>query len=144
MKTVYSSHRDDARGGDKAPITAHMATGPIDDLTPIPRGAYLYFIEDPTRADTIIQCIVDKVTFKDHKLATIRLVAFSKSWKTTRVLRLTATWEGKHVSGLDEEQKQVDKVLEKQGIKEVHQNNDNIDQKVQDAVRAALAKELAK
>lgn len=148
MKTSYTSHRDDTKGGGKAPIQAHLATGPIDDLTPIPKGAYLYFIEDPRRADTIIQCIVEKVEFENHHLKGVRLVAYSKSWKTTRRLYLTAAWSGEHVSGLDEDQKQTDVKLTEQGVDvpvpKATQTQEEVDQVIKDRVAALVRAQVGK
>lgn len=149
MKTGYSSHRDDTRGGGTAPAKAHLAlqTGAIGDpagLLAIPPGAHLFIIEDPRRADTIIEVILEKVEFENHVFKGLRCVAYSKSDKTTRRLYLTAAWTGKHVSGLDEQQKATDVQLAKQGIKEVHQNQEDIDKATQDRVAAEVRKLVSK
>lgn len=106
-KPLYVSHRDDTHQGGKAPIQAHMGlqTGRIGDpdgILGIPPGSHVFFIEDPRQADTIIECILEKVIFEDHKLKGITLIAYSKSMKTTRRLHLTAVWTGQHVSALDD------------------------------------------
>lgn len=124
MKTIYSSHRNDQKSGGDAPTKAHMAlqTGAIGDpagILAIPEGSHLFFIEDPRRADTVIEVILEKVVFDNHHLKEVRMVAFSKSWKTTRRLHLTAAWSGKHVSGLDEQQAQTDQQLQAQGVGKV-------------------------
>lgn len=110
---LYTSHRDDEHGGGKAPTTAHLAlqtakVGEPDALLPIPEGSHLFFIENPRKADTIVECILEKVIFDNHILKEIRLVAYSKSWKTTRRLHLTAAWSGQHVSALNEEGDKTD------------------------------------
>ncbi len=113
---MYTSHRDDKKGGGDAPVRAHMAlqTSAIGDphgLLAIPEGAHLFFIEDPRRADTIIEVILEKVEFENHVFKGIRCLAYSKSLKTTRRLYLTAAWTGKHVSALDKDTEQVKKQM---------------------------------
>jgi len=94
-KPIYHSHRNDQHSGGAAPTQAHMAllTGQLGDpdaLLPIPEGAHLFFISDPRRADGITECIVSKVVYKDQLLKEIRLVAFTRSTKSTRRLTLKA------------------------------------------------------
>lgn len=107
LRPLYHSHRDDTKQGGTAPDHAHMAlqTGAIGDpegLLAIPPGAHLFFIKDPRRASTIIECILEKVVFENDQLKEVRLVAYSRDAKTTRRLHLTAAWSGQHVSALDE------------------------------------------
>lgn len=118
IKTPYTSHRDDTHDGGKAPTKAHMAlqTGKIGDpagLLAIPPGAHLFFIEDPRRADTIIECILEKVVFENHHLKEIRLVAYTRSTKSTRRLHLTAAWSGEYRSALDEDKQAAEAAMRK-------------------------------
>lgn len=124
LKHAYTSHRNDTKGGAEAPVYAHMAHGAMDNLCPIPNGAHMFFIEDPRRADTIIEAIVEKVEYENHVFKGIRLVAYSKSWKTTRRLYLTAAWSGQHVSALDESMKGTDAQLAKQGVNPTKHENE--------------------
>lgn len=107
MKPLYHSHRDDTHQGGLAPISAHLAlqTGKVGDpdgILAIPPGAHLFFIEDPRKASTIIECILEKVIFENGHLKEIRLIAYSKDTRTTRRLHLTAAWSGAHKSALDD------------------------------------------
>ena len=111
---LYHSHRNDERSGGEAPTQAHLAlqTGQIgepDALLPIPPGAHLFFISDPRRADGITECILEKVVYENHVLKEIRLVAYTRSTKSTRRLRLVANWEGEYKSGLNPEQPNKEK-----------------------------------
>lgn len=101
---MYISHRDDTKQGGEAPLQPHLGllTGP-GEITAIPVGAHIFAIENPRRADTITEYLLEKVIYKDHVLTEIRLVAYSKSTKTTRRLRLIASYDGEHVSPLDAE-----------------------------------------
>lgn len=112
FKPFYSSHRNDEHSGQAAPTTAHMAlqTGAVGDasgILAIPEGSHLFFIEDPRRADGIIEVILEKVVFKNHTLKEVRLVAYTRSTKSTRKLRLRADWEGRYESGLEGDQKKA-------------------------------------
>jgi hypothetical protein len=103
---MYTSHRDDTKQGGQAPSQPHLAlqTGAIGDpdgLLAIPPGAHLFFIENPRRADTIIEVIMEKVVFENHVFKGIRCVAYTKNAKSTRRLTLTAAWEGEYKSGLN-------------------------------------------
>lgn len=117
MKHTYTSHKDPTHGGGTAPRHAHMAlqtraAGEPDWLLAIPEGSHLFFIEDPTKPDTILEVILEKVEFENHIFKGIRAVAYSKSTKTTRRLYLTAAWTGKHVSALDQASNQAADYLE--------------------------------
>lgn len=104
----YGSQRNDNRSGGDAPIEAHLAllTQPMkgdfdpDALLPIPPGAHVFFISDPRRADGVTECILQKVIYEGSLLKEIRLVAYTRSTKSTRILRLMANWEGKYESGV--------------------------------------------
>ncbi len=116
-KPLYHSHRNDEHSGGEAPTQAHMAlqTGKIGDpdaLLAIPEGAHIFFISDPRRADGITECILQKVVYENYILKEIRLVAFSRSAKSTRRLVLRATWDGEYKSGLENDHAALDKKLE--------------------------------
>ncbi len=111
-KPLYTSHRNDEKSGGAAPTQAHMAllTGAMGDpdaILPIPEGAHLFFISDPRRADGVTEMILEKVVFVNNVLKEVRLVAYTRSTKSTRRLRLTATWEGQYSSALDNNKKEI-------------------------------------
>lgn len=107
-RVPYTSHRDDTKQGGAAPNQAHLAlqTGAIGDpagLLAIPPGAHLFIIENPRRADTIIEVIVSRVVFDNHVFKGIECVAYTKNAKSTRRLFLTAAWDGEYKSALNAE-----------------------------------------
>ena len=107
FKPLYHSHRNDELSGGTAPTLAHMAlqTGRIGDpdaLLAIPNGSHLFFVSDPRRADGIVECILEKLVYENHVLKEIRLVAFTRSTKSTRRLTLKAIWSGEYKSGLEQ------------------------------------------
>lgn len=106
MNPLYTSHRNDERQGGEAPNEPHLAlqTGAIGDptgLLAIPKGSHLFTIENPRRADTITEYILEKVVYENHVLKELRLIAYTKNAKSTRRLRLVASWEGEYKSGLN-------------------------------------------
>lgn len=117
-KTIVS-HRDDKRGGGEAPVYAHLAHGPIDNLCPIAArpGDHLFIIEDPRYAASILEVIVEKVIFENHLFKGIRCVAYSKHMGTKRRLFLTAAWEGDYKSALDQENEKVTQQMDSLGKK---------------------------
>lgn len=118
FKPLYHSHRNDTKSGGEASTQAHMGllTGRIgidpDAILGIPPGSHLFFISDPRRADGITEMILEKVVFENHVLKEVRLVAYTRSTKSTRRLRLVANWEGVYKSGLEQDQGEAVKKLE--------------------------------
>lgn len=117
IKFPYHSHRNDQHSGDKAPVTAHMAlkTGALNDpsaILPIPVGSHLFFIEDPRRANTIIEVILKKVIYENHVFKGIEAVAMSGNWASTRRLFLTAAWDGEYKSALTKDEHAIQAKLD--------------------------------
>jgi hypothetical protein len=122
-KPIYHSHRNDEMSGGTAPTQAHMALqtraiGEPDALLPIPIGSHLFFISDPRRADGVTEMILEKVVFENGALKEVRLVAFTRSTKSTRRLSLKANWAGEYKSGLENDQSKLGEVLDKKLLPE--------------------------
>lgn len=110
------------KGEGRAPMQAHMAlqTGSLDgdpdSLLAIPKGATLFFIEDPKIPHTIIQCVLHKVVYENHQFKGLELYAVTSSDKSTRKLYLTAAWVGEFRSSTEAAHKAADAEIAK-GLK---------------------------
>lgn len=108
-KPLYISHRDDTHQGGTAPTHAHMAlqTGKVGDpagILQIPEGSHIFIIENPRKANTIFELILEKVVFDNGVPKELRFVAYTKNWKSTRRVVFHANWMGEYQSGLDADQ----------------------------------------